>query len=218
MISAMPYILAGGRSRRFGRDKARATVAGRPMIQRIAEALSSGSEIEIGIDGGVGVRGGLRGGVTVVASEVGAYADLGLRTIADRLPGRGPLAGVAAALADPGPASEAAASDWCLIVACDWVDPDLASVEPLVEAVTRDPGRRAAAYREAEGRWRPLPMLLHRGAGRVVERQLAAGRDALWQLLEVLGAAGVPLDAMPGALRHANTPQQLAAATAGVGR
>lgn len=69
------YILAGGRSSRFGSDKARAALHGRPMIVRIAELLRPVAESMI-----------------VVAEQSDKYADLGLLTIADAIPGQGPLA------------------------------------------------------------------------------------------------------------------------------
>ncbi len=54
------YILAGGKSRRFGSDKARAEAKGVAVIVRVAEALAS-----------------IAGTVTVVADRAGRYDDLG---------------------------------------------------------------------------------------------------------------------------------------------
>ena len=55
------YILAGGRSRRFGRDKARATTGGAALVVRLAELLTPVAQ-----------------SITVIAGRPGAYDDLGL--------------------------------------------------------------------------------------------------------------------------------------------
>jgi molybdenum cofactor guanylyltransferase len=112
------YILAGGKSSRFGSDKARVRIHGQPNLSRLASAMS-----------------GSGWSVTAVAQEAGAYEDLGLRTIADFEPNAGPLAGVITALEDfrdRGRASEqatgigstaarASSSGWALIVNCDLI-------------------------------------------------------------------------------------------------
>ncbi len=76
-------VLAGGRARRMGRDKAQVEVDGIPMAQRVATALYQ---------------------VTPDVVCVGRDRGLaGLRCIPDRLPGpRGPLAGLVTALASAG--------------------------------------------------------------------------------------------------------------------
>ena len=92
------YILAGGQSRRFGSDKAREIIQGQPLILLLANTLREGSRR-----------------VSVVARKTDAYGDLGLRTIGDEIPGKGPLGGILTALRDAGD------DPWVGIVACDWV-------------------------------------------------------------------------------------------------
>ena len=75
------YILAGGRSSRFGSDKARAVLDGEPLIKRVARMAMPIAE-----------------STTIVADRTGKYDDLGLRSIADDPPHLGPLGGLAAAL------------------------------------------------------------------------------------------------------------------------
>ncbi len=94
-LPAEAFILAGGGSRRFGSDKARYKLCGRPMIQGIADTLAATCER-----------------MTVVAKEAGTYADLGLNTVADHYTERVPLSGVLTAL-------ELAGSAWAFICACD---------------------------------------------------------------------------------------------------
>ena len=98
------FILAGGASSRMGRDKGLLDFGGVPLILHTARLLES-----------------LVAEVTVVGSPQ-RYAALGLHAIADEndeqtrggpnRPSRGPLAGIAAALA-------ATHSRWNVIVACD---------------------------------------------------------------------------------------------------
>ena len=88
------YVLVGGRSSRFGGDKALAPWRGRPLAVWVAEQVRAAS-----------------GSVTLVGSPE-KYAGLGLATVADTAPGLGPLGGVATAL-------DHSRSPWNLLVACD---------------------------------------------------------------------------------------------------
>ncbi|MFO0011343.1 MAG: molybdenum cofactor guanylyltransferase [Planctomycetota bacterium] len=94
------YLLAGGRSRRFGSDKARVEVEGVPQVTRLASQLK-----EVGWH------------VAIVAQSVLDYEDLGLDILADLQPDSGPLAGVIAALTD----CHTAGSTHGLIANCDLV-------------------------------------------------------------------------------------------------
>ena len=90
------YILAGGGSTRFGRDKALAEVGGTPMLERMIELLRR-----------VPMH------VTVIASP-GKYAACGAQIVQDRWPGEGPLGGIITALEDA--AQSAARPEWNLMV------------------------------------------------------------------------------------------------------
>jgi molybdenum cofactor guanylyltransferase len=93
------YVLAGGGSTRFGQDKALAEIGGRPMLLRMHELL-----------------GRIADKVTVIAAPE-KYDRLGLKCVADRWPGEGPLGGILTALEDAGARNEK--SEWNLIVSCD---------------------------------------------------------------------------------------------------
>jgi molybdenum cofactor guanylyltransferase len=93
------YIVAGGASSRFGRDKALMEVGGIPMIARMIEILQ-----------------GVTKQVKIVAVP-GKYAEFAADTVGDRWPGEGPLGGIITALEDA--AQSAAPPDWNLIVSCD---------------------------------------------------------------------------------------------------
>ena len=96
-------ILAGGRSRRLGQDKAMADFAGEPLICRVvrkaAEAVGAGDDDTIVVAGDAA-----RAGILPLGR--------GGRGVADAFPDGGALGGIATGLA-------AARAEWSLVVACD---------------------------------------------------------------------------------------------------
>jgi molybdopterin-guanine dinucleotide biosynthesis protein A len=93
------YILAGGGSTRFGRDKALVEVGGTPMLKRMIELLQN-----------------ITKQVKIVAAP-GKYLASGAEVLEDRWPGEGPLGGIITALEDA--ARSAARPEWNLILSCD---------------------------------------------------------------------------------------------------
>jgi molybdenum cofactor guanylyltransferase len=94
------YILAGGKSSRFGTNKALVQVDGQLLIRKLADELSiSGWD------------------VTVVSQSERDYRDLGLRGLQDRIQDSGPLVALATALQDCSERKER----WCLVTSCDLV-------------------------------------------------------------------------------------------------
>lgn len=92
------YVLAGGGSSRFGRDKTLAEIDGKKMLLRMWELLH-----------------GLSGEVRVVVAP-GKHEGLGVTTLTDRWPGEGPLGGIITALRAT---VETGGAEWNLIVGCD---------------------------------------------------------------------------------------------------
>lgn len=88
-------ILAGGGSRRMGRNKALLPFRGRPLVAHVHETLQA-----------------LFDEVFVVAGDPAAFAFLPCPTIPDRVPGRGPISGVDAALRH-------SRNPYVLVVGCD---------------------------------------------------------------------------------------------------
>jgi molybdenum cofactor guanylyltransferase len=93
------FVLAGGGSTRFGKDKALVEVGGKPMLVRMCELLRT-----------------VASEVTVIADPE-KYTGFSLRCIADRWPGAGPLGGIITALEDAGARKQS--PEWNLIVSCD---------------------------------------------------------------------------------------------------
>ena len=96
-------ILAGGQSRRMGRDKAFLPVGERPVIERVMERVAP-----------------LTDDLTLIANEPALYCHLGCQLVGDVYPGKGSLGGIYTAI-------HAARHDYCLVVACDmpFLNPDL---------------------------------------------------------------------------------------------
>ncbi|MDP6367376.1 MAG: molybdenum cofactor guanylyltransferase [Nitrospinota bacterium] len=78
-------ILAGGKSRRMGRDKAFLPMEGRPAVSRVADSLK-----------------GIFSDVFVVANDPPPYEALGFRVVVDILEGNDSLGGLHAAVASVG--------------------------------------------------------------------------------------------------------------------
>ncbi len=154
------YILAGGRSRRFGSDKARAIVNGQPLLGHVVTMLQP-----------------VASSVTVVADHEGKYDDLGFRTIADRQPGLGPLGGLDTALHDL-PTS----SGWLLLCCCDAMIIRSAWLDQLIAAP--NDGHDAVAFHAEH--WQPMPALYAASARPTVSTLLAGGNRSMQRLLDQL--------------------------------
>ena len=94
------FVLAGGGSRRFGRDKALVEFDGEPLIARLCRILQNASAAPVRIIG-----------------AAAKYSQIGVECIADRWPGEGPLGGIITALqASDGSATR---DSWSLVIGCD---------------------------------------------------------------------------------------------------
>jgi len=130
------YVLTGGRSSRFGRDKAFEDVDGRPMAVHVADRVRSVVDC------------------VALVGPAAPYGDLGLRVIEDSVDGFGPVAGMLAAVED-------SAAPWILVVACD-----LPNIHPLflemlfqrAESSSVD----AVIPLAADGREQPLCAVYHK--------------------------------------------------------
>lgn len=94
------FVLAGGRSARFGRDKALAEIEGKPILLRMSELITE-----------VVMRD------ACVIGSAAKYGGFGAKCVEDRWPGEGPLGGIVTALLET--AENAPMCAWSLIVGCD---------------------------------------------------------------------------------------------------
>ncbi len=148
-------VLAGGRSRRMGRDKATLSAAGQTLTDRIIERLSPVVDEVI-----------VAAGARDLEPGVG-------RSVQDRFAGAGPLAGIHAGL-------RAATFDHAWVVACDYPDVDPRIGLQLRRVVT---GFDAAVPLIA-GRAQGVCAVYSVGQASLIERLIAAGQRSVAALLE----------------------------------
>jgi molybdopterin-guanine dinucleotide biosynthesis protein A len=94
------FVLAGGASRRFGRDKALVEFDGEPLIARLCRVLQAATDAPVRIIG-----------------DAGKYGHIGVECVADRWPGEGPLGGIITALDANSDSIDS--NSWSLMIGCD---------------------------------------------------------------------------------------------------
>ncbi|MGH7455286.1 MAG: molybdenum cofactor guanylyltransferase, partial [bacterium] len=104
------YILAGGKSRRFGANKALFEIDGRAVIEIVIAAIPPGRP------------------VFIVTNSPAEYAHLGLPTLPDNYANAGPLAGIQAGLSH-------SPFEWNFFLACDFPCLRTAVVEEIGAAL-----------------------------------------------------------------------------------
>lgn len=162
------YVLIGGRSSRFGSDKALCTVSGRAMALHVADALR-----------------GLTDSVTLVG-DPGKYGLLGLPVVPDRFPGAGPLGGIVTALAN-------ASSAWILIVACDMPKLSDAPLASLLDPEARS-NVQAVLPRTPDGRLQPLCAAYARAALGPLADALQSGTRKVMEAVQTVPWRAVEME------------------------
>ncbi len=157
-------ILAGGRSQRMGQEKAWLDAGGQPLILRVVERLQDmAAEI-----------------ITVRSPTSAPNPLLPGRSVEDRYPGAGPLAGIHAGLS-------AAQTSWIFAVACDmpFLNRELIRYLALLR-----PGHDAVVPYPM-GRPEPLHAFYHRRCLPTMDAHLRRGQRALFALLADLDTRAV---------------------------
>ena len=183
---AAGFVLAGGQSRRMGRDKALIEFAGRPLI---AHAVSTLSE--------VGLQPTIAGAQPGSRAALEAFAPV----IEDSDPGRGPLGGVCSALAS-------SAGRWAIFVSIDQPLLPASLLKYLIHHA--DVSGLAVTLASVSGFTQTFPAVLDRrtlptllkelGSGR--GRCFAAFREAATSLGEQISSIPVEFLAQAGAASH----------------
>ena len=185
------FVLAGGRSRRMGTDKAFVLLDGRTLLARaLGLALSLTSDVRI------------VGDPTKFASFAPVVEDL--------FPGCGPLAGIHAALGS-------SQTELNLILAVDMPFLTPALLQYMLGRAKDSDSAMATVPRTAQG-WQPLCAVYRRDFASIAEKALRAGRYKIDALFVEAGAqvigepelqsAGFSLDLFS----NLNTPDDLAEA------
>lgn len=149
MTPVTGLVLAGGRSSRMGRNKARLELGGETLIQRAVRRLAEGFPE-----------------VMIVGGNPGEYSDLGVPVIPDQVPDCGPLGGLHAGL-------KAARNPYCFLVACD-----MPFAQPAMAGFFLERGGGADVVVGRVGQHlEPMHALYHRNCLGEIEIQL--GREDL---------------------------------------
>lgn len=173
MSAAYPwpaYLLAGGRSRRLGEDKARARLDDETTVLQAA----------------MQPLGGLFLSWTALAAEEGAYDDLGVPTLGDETPDRGPLGGILRAAID-------CEEEYFFVMSCDRLGVRREWVERLAERLN---GHPAAVTFEDRGRREPLFGFYRADLVGELRGFMEGNHGAVWRFLETVDGATIP--APPG--------------------
>jgi molybdopterin-guanine dinucleotide biosynthesis protein A len=146
---ATAIIMAGGENYRMGADKSMLLVKGRPMIEHICEQLRDCFKQ-----------------ILISANEADRYAFLGFEIVRDKMPGQGPLMGIASAL-------EVSVNELNFVVACDIPYIDLSYVRRmLVEAEGVD----VVIPTTDDEKYEPLFAVYRKSALEAINEVLSSGR------------------------------------------
>jgi len=179
------YILAGGASRRFGRDKAMEPIGGRPLVVDIVDRLRAGFA-----------------DTTLVCDRPDRHRVADTRVITDDPGGIGPMGGVHAALRDR---LDRLGEGWAFLASCDLVRPRPEWATPLLDARTAD--AEIVAYRGEK--WETLFALYHTRLLPCVIEHIGHSRYALHHLCDHARSVAAPLPEGLTRIPQANTPEEL---------
>jgi molybdenum cofactor guanylyltransferase len=182
-MAASGFVLAGGRSRRMGRDKALLPYRGRVLVEHVAgivrEALGAAAEVAI-------------------LGDPDCYRAIGYPVHPDQVPNCGPLGGIVTALS-------LTKSEWNLVVACDMPMLVASSLRMLVERALESNAQCVAASGPA-GELEPLCAVYHSRCLARLDRALRDTRLKMKDLLPELQPE--PVSFPPATLANVNTPDE----------
>ena len=180
--STAGYVLVGGRSSRFGSDKALLDWQGQPLVLHVARHLQAAAT-----------------SVTLVGSP-DRYHHLAFPVIPDPVSNHGPLAGVLAALTHT-------TSDWNLIVACDMPNLTSAFLTRLLQIATaQDPD--LLLPQNAQGQPEPLCAVYHRRCLPAIQSAVTQGIHKMTDAFTSLRVQLLPVSD-PYLFVNLNTPADL---------
>lgn len=185
--SEQAYILAGGRSKRFGSNKALLTVKGQPLLQLLQQQMQES---------------GLR--VTLVAQSVDDYGSLGIPTICDFVPDSGPMAGLIAALTN----CQSQGFQRCFVTCCDILEWNPAWNRWILEQFEH--GIHSLAVTLSSQDFVPFPGLYHIDCLPKAESCFQRGDRSMRALFHDLGRHAISCNVQPEQLpKSFNTPTEL---------
>lgn len=152
-------ILCGGKSSRFGEDKARALIHGKPVLKHLRDEC-------------------LKAGIKVVAQAdcKDKYADLELETFADDTKHEGPLGGIESAFAR-------LRAEALLFMTCDMPAIDAAMIRTLAESYNQCCD---SIFFECEGLLQPFPGVITREILPFIEQARNSGNMSVKKCVQEL--------------------------------
>jgi len=171
------YILAGGKSRRFGQNKALFVIDGKAILERVVAAIPAAHQIFL------------------VTNSPAEYAHLDLPALPDHYPGLGPLAGIHAGLVH-------SPHEWNFFLACDF--PRLQSA--VINEILAVPRAAQVILPETSEGLQPLCALWSKSTLPEIENALQSRTLSVHAVLEKLFLHAI-LSTTPESLFNLNTPE-----------
>ncbi len=183
-IGCSGAVLAGGESRRFGRDKARAILAGKPLVAHVVETLQILFE-----------------DVLIVTNQPVSYEHLDVTVVSDIVSGAGALGGLLTALLH-------ADAERCFVAACDM---PFLNVDVIRKMLGTNEGLDVVVP-TAGGELQPLHAIYSRRCIRHIREKIAAGEFRIFdfypEVLTFRFEEGMWKDADPENLSFVNINTQ----------
>ncbi len=166
------YILSGGKSLRFGSDKARHMTNSQSLIENLDHKLSHWTGQKS----------------IAVADLPDKYLDLNIPTIADIHPDAGPLAGLHAALTH---AQKTANHNWIILISCDMTELKPEWLDRLWKHAHQNENSQVIHFmerntEETRNHLHPFPGYYHISLIPVIETQLAKQQRSFYKLFQQL--------------------------------
>lgn len=198
-LDCIAYLLAGGKSSRFGSDKARAIVEAQPLINLLATQIAPCADE-----------------VIVVADQPNKYQDLGCTNLVDVYPSIGPMGGLITAL-EHHRSDNKNSQRWLLLTSCDllrfeldWINAWQQALSRSFTELGREIGPTPLAVIFFDDHLHPFPALYHPDIEPEVRRAISSQQHSIVKLLGMLGERVLKVKLPTSApIRSANTPEEL---------
>ena len=173
-------ILAGGKSKRMGKDKALLSIHGSVLVENLinkAKALTK---------------------TIYISGPKEKYDKLGLPVIDDMITNRGPLGGIYSSM-------KQSKAEYYLVLAVDLPLIKISFLEQLIK--TAAPNIDACIPQHPDGKIEPLCALYHRNCIPVFEQQLNKNENAIYKSLAMLRCSYYPIKQPNTIFLNLNTPE-----------
>jgi molybdopterin-guanine dinucleotide biosynthesis protein A len=147
---ATAIIMAGGSSMRMGTDKSMLPIEGKPIIEVICERLSGCFEQ-----------------ILISANNKDKYEFLGFEVVPDKIPGQGPLMGIASAL-------EVSSNELNFVAACDIPHIELKDIRRIISEAINSQADIVVPI-AGDGKYEPLFAVYRKSALKAINNVLASG-------------------------------------------